>query len=211
MLALLLLLLLLLLSGMLTSGGAAADMNCAANSCCIGGPCNSTCCDADGVTPCGGNSCTEGECAKRTCSVAPPEPPAKRPLGPGNWFPDCTGHASGDNGTAEVGLDGFVCFTDVADFVLALNATVPAPSPTGRPASVDCAGPNCKLALVCEPDAPCKIPSELCMFPHPSPFGMEWDFTESCLFLFREMQVFMMNVEIGPHISEYPMSVSQPN
>ena len=201
---------LLLLAGTLASD-AAADINCAARSCCIGGPCKSDCCDNDGVTPCGGNSCAEGECAKRTCSTAPPEPPAKRPLGPGNWFPDCTGRATGGSDSAQVGLDGFVCFTDVLEFVAALNATVPAPSATGRPTSVDCAGPNCKLALVCEPDEPCKIPSELCMFPHPSPFGMQWDFTESCIFLFREMQVFMANVEIGPHISGYPMSVSQPN
>ena len=164
--------------------------NCAASSCCVGGPCKSACCDADGVSPCGGNSCTSGDC-KHTCSKAPPEPPAKRPLGPGNWYPDCTGRGRGSS--AEVGLDGFVCFTDVADFVAVLNATVPAPWPAGRPSSVDCAGPNCKLALVCEPEAPYKLPSALCMFPHPSPFGMRWDFTESCLFLFRDMDVFMMN------------------
>jgi hypothetical protein len=42
------------------------------------------------------------------------------------------------------------------------------------------------------------------MFPLPSPFGMEFEFTESCIFMFRNMVVFMMNVVVGPHTSAYP-------
>ena len=181
-------------------GGAAQGMNCAAHTCCAGGTCPAACCEPDGHSPCGGNSCTDGDCRARTCAPPPPLPPATRPLGPGHWFPDCSGRGQTPQ------LDGFVCFTEVGPFVGALNATIPPPTPPyGRPSSVDCAGPNCRLALVCLPEAPCALPSELCMFPYPSPLGMQWDFTESCLFLMRNMDVFLMNVVLGPHTSAYPM------
>jgi hypothetical protein len=57
--------------------------NCAGHSCCsnaAGG-----CCDADGVTPCGGNSCTDRLCAARsceTCQAAAPVPPPPIPPPP---------------------------------------------------------------------------------------------------------------------------------
>ena len=71
--------------------------NCAAHSCCsnaAGG-----CCDADGVTACGGNSCTDGACAARACASCeaaappPPSPPGPPPLPPppAPPAPPCTG------------------------------------------------------------------------------------------------------------------------
>jgi hypothetical protein len=75
--------------------GRPRQTNCAARSCCsnaAGG-----CCNSDGVTPCGGNSCSDGVCRARlcaTCKAAPPPPPTPPPPPPPPQpppAPPCTG------------------------------------------------------------------------------------------------------------------------
>ena len=51
---------------------------------------------------------------------------------------------------------------------------------------VDCASEHCKLALICNSTSPCKIPDDQCT----STGG-------PCIFVARQMNVFMANVVIG--------------
>jgi len=90
------------------------------------------------------------------------------------WSVNCTSypHLSGD----------YLCFNNVNDFMTAIIATIP----TGG--GVDCASEHCKLALICNSTSPCKIPDDQCI----STGG-------PCIFVARQMNVFMANVVIGPH------------
>lgn len=177
------------------------DSNCSGEKCCTGGTCTAECCELDGRTPCGGNSCTQGGCKKHgvTCAAKPPPPPPPPGFTPSGFapWPDCAG---GEN---------FSCFSEVEPFIAAMNATATNGSlycnehqPFG---GVTNNSLGCKLALICDASKPCHISSEHSMFPFMDPFCAPVR-TPACterygssIVVLRNMAVWMINVVVGPH------------
>ena len=63
--------------------------------------------------------------------------------------------------------------------------------------------PLMKLALQCDDAARCSIPDELCL-----PNGRYPVAQSSCLTVARKVQVFMKNVDLGPHSNLDPMGAA---
>ena len=144
----------LLLPLLLVSAGVfdGRETNCAAASCCsnaAGG-----CCDGDGVTPCGGNSCNEGLCKARACATCPPPPPTPAPSPPSPpWTctgksaqlraADCAGWALFFNRTAGGGWGA--CADALSDPCACGAAATHTPPPA--------AAPGAAARVVCSKDA----------------------------------------------------------